>query len=232
MRKALVAAFTIAGLTSCTLAIATPVTWHMTGEVTTGNQGAFFFPFQLNAGDPIAFDFSFDSATTCAICEETSRIYQNPLRAFALTVGGTVFALPVESSTIALKNDWASPAGFFLDALIVDFVGSDPSGIFFTSDLAVQNTGPSVPVAGINDVRLANLLPPDASVFADPSLSFFNFGASFDRGFDSFGGRFLTASVASVPEPSAVALLVAGMLLAWLIRAGLSRKLKQRTTAG
>jgi hypothetical protein len=220
MRKALVAAFTIAGLTSCTLAIATPVTWHMTGEVTTGNQGAFFFPFQVNAGDPIAFDFSFDSATTCAVCEETFRTYQNPLTSFTLTAGGTVFALPVESSTIALRNDWASPAGFFLDALTLSFAGSDASGISFTSDLAVQNTGPSVPVPGINDVQLASLLPPDASAFADPSLSFFSFDASFDRGFDSFGGRFLTASVASVPEPPAVALVVAGMLLAWLIRAG------------
>jgi hypothetical protein len=228
MRKLLVAALTITGLAFCTAAVATPVTWHVTGEVATGNAGNFFFPFQVNPGDPIAFDFSFESQTACVTCEDTLRTYENPLSAFTLMVGDTAFALPVGSSTITLRNDWPSPAGFFIDAFTLNLLGTDPSGISFSSDLAVQNTASSVPVAGINDVRLANLLPPDSSVFADPTLSFFNFGASFDGGFDSFGGHFLTSSVVSVPEPAALALLLPGLMLAWLVRAGALRKLARR----
>jgi hypothetical protein len=224
MREAFVAALTLAGLTFSALAFATPVTWHMTGEVTTGNQGDFFFPFQVNAGDPIAFDFTFDAARACTRCDDTLRTYDNPLTAFTLTVGNAVFAVPLDfSSTIGLKNDWASPAGFFIDSFGLGFEGFDPAGIFFTSDLDVQITSPTVPVSGINDVRLENLLPPDSSTFTDPSLSFFSFGASFDRAFDGFGGRFLTSSVVSVPEPSALALLVPGMMVAWLVRGGASR---------
>jgi hypothetical protein len=218
MYKAFVAAFSIAGLLTSTSALAVPISWHMTGEVTSGNEGSFFFPFKVDAGDPIAFDFSFESQTPCVTCDDTDRTYLNPLTAFSMTVGNTVFQMPLESSSIGLLNDHPTIGGDFIDALTVDFSGLSPSGIFFFGDLTVQRSAATVPVPGINDVDLANLLPPDSSLFQDPTLSFFDFGATQDRGYDSFGGRFQTSSVSSVPEPSTLLLLVSGALLVWLVR--------------
>jgi len=226
MRHALSAVLAIAAIFSTTPAAAVPVTWHMTGEVTSGNLGDFFFPFQTNAGDAIAFDFTFDTQTACSLCEPNSRVYDNPLTAFSLTVGDKVFTPPLGASSILLRNDWESPAGgFFLDALTFEIGGEDASGLFFHGDLVVQNTSSTVPVAGFDDTQLTTLTPPDPALFADPSLSFFGFDAqSSDGGFDSFSGRFLTSSVVSTPEPAALALLLPGMLLVWFVGRRASRR--------
>jgi hypothetical protein len=215
MRAALVAAGTLIGIIVCTGTEATPITWHLTTEVGTGNAGDFFFPFTVSAGDPVAIDFSYESSTPCTICEGAFRTYDNALTSITLTVHDMLFVVPVAGSSIGIVNDRpTTPAGSFEDGFTLTSHGVDASGISFTGSLAMQSTSLTSPVPGFDTVELANLLPPDPSIFADPSLSFWDFSAAFDRGFDEFGGRFLTASVTSVPEPAPLTLLASGTMLA------------------
>src|SRR5262245_31893689 len=129
MRAVLVAAGALLGLAVSTWTSASPITWHMTGAVSTGNGGDFFFPFKVNAGDPIAMDIRFESETTCSICADTQRSYDNALISLTVTVHDTAFALPIDTSSIGILNDFASPAGFFIDAFDVASSGTDASGI-------------------------------------------------------------------------------------------------------
>jgi PEP-CTERM motif len=228
MRAALVAASTLLGLTVCTWVDASPITWHVTGEVGAGNEGDFFFPFTAHAGDPIAIDFSFESEAPCVICEDGFRTYDNALLGITLSVRDTRFALPVTSSSIGIRNDWQSPAGSFVDGFSLFSEGTDPSGIAFTSSLNMQNTAPSSPVPGFDTAELRNLRPPDASIFADPSFSFWNFSASFDGGFDELGGKFQSASEVSVPEPSTLALLAVGTMLVGSFRYRTARRARSK----
>jgi len=219
MRITHIAALAIAASLSATPTFAVPITWHVAGEVTTENLGTYFFPFQTKLGDPIAFDFTFDNQTACSVCEDTLRVYDGSLTSFGMTVGDTVLTLPLDGSSIRLRNDWSAPDGSFVDEAAFDMAGVSSSGILFYGDLVFQSTSPTAPVPGIDDVQLTNLMPPDQNLLADPTLSFFSFSAqSDDGGYDSFGGRFLTSSVASIPEPSTLALLVPGFFFAWLMR--------------
>src|SRR5262249_29989693 len=148
-------------------------------------------------------DIRFESGTACTICTDTQRSYDNALLSLTLTVHDTAFALPLDKSAIGILNDFASPAGFFIDAFDVSSSGRDASCVFFNSSLAIQNTAPHPPVPGFDTVELKDVRPPDSSLFTDPTLSFWDFTAAFDRGFDSFSGAFRTASVVTtVPEPS------------------------------
>jgi hypothetical protein len=216
MRIAHVAALAIIASLSATPSFAIPVTWHLAGEVTTGNQGPYFFPFQAQVGDPISFDVTFENQAACSLCESTVRVYDQSLTDFRLTVGNTVVSMPLELNSIRLRNDEQIGDGSFLDEVSFSLAGEYAPGVLFYGDLVFQSLGASPPVPGIDDVQLANLGSLDPALFADASLSFFNFNAqSEDGGYDAFGGRFVSAAV---PEPSSLALLLPGLGLAWWIR--------------
>lgn len=220
MRAVLLAACTLIGLTICTGAGASPITWHVTGEVDTGNQGDFFFPFTVSPGDAIAIDFTFESAVPCSFCEDTLRFYDNALIAMRFTVHDTAFVLPVDSSSIGIANDRPSGTGLFSDGFFLSSYGGPGAGLGLTffSSLNWGNSASTLPVPGFDSVELANLQPPDPSLFGDSANGFWNFSAALDHGFDEFGGHFLTASAVMVPEPSTLALLASGTMLAWFCR--------------
>lgn len=202
-----------------TLASATPITWRINGVVDSPNLGAFFFPFALQQNDPIAFDLSFDSQTPCSACDPQHSIYDNALTSLTITARDTVFALPLDENSLSLADDWGPGAngGLFVDSFSVRFTGTDPSsGIFFTGDLNLQNWLTAPPVPGIEGTTLAQLTPPDPSLFTGEGHNFFSFTAAQDRGFDSFGGHMST--IAAVPEPSEWLLLSGGLLALVVVR--------------
>jgi hypothetical protein len=202
-----------------TLASASPITWRVNSVVDSPNLGAFFFPFALEANDPIAFDLSFDSQTPCSECDPRHSIYDGALTSLTITARDTVFALPLDETSLSLADDWGPGAngGLFVDSFSVRFSGTDPSGIFFTGDLNLQNWLTAPPVPGIQDTRLAQLTPPDPSLFQGEGHNFFSFTAAQDGGFDSFGGHM--ATIVSVPEPSEWLLWAGGLLSLVIVRA-------------
>jgi hypothetical protein len=222
MRAVLVTAVTLFGLAVSTATSASPITWHITGAVDTGNQGDFFFPFIVNPGDPIAMDFTFETTAPCSICGDTARTYDNPLTAISVTVGGQPFAMPVGTNSISIANDQPLPGGGFLDAFSLTTFGGPGAccGLTFFANFNWGNSASTAPVPGFDGVELANLLPPDPNVFANPANGFWDISAAQGAGFDVFGGHFLTASAspATVPEPSTLALLASGTMLGVFFR--------------
>jgi hypothetical protein len=202
-----------------TLAYATPVTWRINGVVDSPNLGAFFFPFALQQNDPIAFDLSFDSQTPCSTCEPQHSIYDNVLTSLTITARDTVFALPLDQSSLSLANDWGPQpvGGAFVDLFSINFNGTDPtSGIFFTGDFVLQRSSPTTPVLGIDQTTLAQLTPPDPGLFPNLEDNFFSFTASQGGGFDSFGGH--QSTITAVPAPSELLLLAGGLLALAAVR--------------
>jgi len=181
----------VAGL-SATPSFAAPVTLHFKGEVTSENQGTYFFPFQTQVGDPISFDVTFDNQTACSVCDSTFREYDHAIVDFKLSVAGTIVSMPLETSSIRLRNDEPLGDGTFIDEVTFSLAGEYSPGVLFYGDLVFQSLSPSEPVPGIDSVELANLVSIDPAMFTDASLSFFNFNAlSDDGGYDSFGGHFV-----------------------------------------
>ena len=217
-----------------TLAYATPITWRVNGVVDSPNLGAFFFPFALQQNDPITFDLAFDSQTPCRECDSQHGIYDNFLTSLTITARDTVFSLPLDQSSLLLADDWGPQpvGGAFVDSFSISFNGTDPtSGIFFTGDFVLQRSSATTPVLGIDETRLAQLMPPDPGLFPNLEDNFFSFTASQDRGFDSFGGH--QSTISAVPEPSEWLLLAGGLLTFAAVRtwpSTRSRSAGRRTT--
>lgn len=213
MRKLHLGSLTLACLIASAASLASPVTWHITGETTFGNEGNFFFPFVTSPGDAVAVDLTFESSVGCSYCDATKRIYEGAVQGIKLTVRDTVFELPVnEASFIEINDDTPSTDGdFFIDSFLLGGYGTADTGIFFSSFFALQNTAVTTPVAGINDLSLASILPPNFSSFSNPEDSWFDFGASFDGGSDGFEARYTSISV--VPEPPMSVLLLSGLAI-------------------
>lgn len=207
MHRLLLPAFAAACAVFCSAATAGPVSWQLTGVITEGNLSGFFFPFAVAPGDPIAIDLSFDPGTPCSSCSSTRNIYQNPLTAVSFAAKGATLAIPLTSSGLILdKNQPASPGfNYFFTGLSFFFNGFDSSSeTSYQGDLTLQGAASMPPVPGINDVRLANLLPPDPAAFVSPfpqiDTNFFHVVALQGRGHNSFSGRTLTISARAVPE--------------------------------
>ena len=240
MDRRLAAALAITCMAFSSQGTASPVTWQFTGTVDQGDIPGLFFPITVVPGDSITIDLTLERATPCSLCSSTLDQYQNPLTALSFTANGKIFAFPLISSSLTLAKDEPAPPGHndFLNLFDLNFNGFDSGlGVRYGGALALQSAFLMPPVPGINDIHLANLALPNPADFAsqipDVDVDFFDVSATPNGSFfDGFGGRMLSSSNVSVPEPSTLPLWVAGLALALLLGPGRLAHVRRGRRAG
>jgi hypothetical protein len=210
----------LTGMLTATTAYTVPVEWRATGTV-DATPPPFLFPFTLNEGDAIDFDYRFDTAAACSACAPDEARYDGLLSSLSVRVNDATHEIPLTMSSLYLANDHAVADGL-LDAFVLTFSGND-AGLGFNGTLALQNVFPSGPVAPFGSVELASLTgPPDPQAFPLSQLpgvdsNFFTFSVAMDGGFNSVGGNLdysgaLPTASEAVPEPATLALMLSGLL--------------------
>jgi hypothetical protein len=207
-------------LSAAPAANAVPTAWLFQGEL--GSATGATLPGGINVGDAFSFVLHFDTAApvtnpfACGTGGIGTRCNHNgdPGLYFSDIHLGS-FAVPVFSgqignNTIIVRNNIVDPSPPFTD--IVDgytFAARDFSDASENTNFQIVMRGPE-DLGVVTDGRVLPLTPPAGLVGLKASgFQICDSRADFDCYYADVGGRF--TSITAVPEPSAYALMVAGL---------------------